>query len=183
MVEFFRGKILDHLTLTNRSELDYNSGYRQPRFLLRPGLIEGNMWLDALFEYCERFITFDFGTLERMWRLMFQFQPLDLFTTLSPTEILLLWVQLEKYNADEALIHLVINALKLRVMNPTLGLSQRELHKVIAKFVFEAVTQTLAPFDVAQEMGTNDFRPAAMMFHVIAEWLPSVTFSVSFSAT
>ena len=175
MVDFFRGKIIDHLSITGRSELDYNLGFSQPRFLLRPGLIKGNLWLDALFEYCEKYLTFDFKTMEQMWRLMLQFQPLDFFTTMTGTELILLWIQLERFSADEGLIHLLVQALKLRVLNPTLGLSQQELTEVIAKLVAESVQQVLAPADVADDFGSNEFRPASMVFSVEPNWLPPVT--------
>ena len=178
VADFLRPRLFQYMDNKKLDLLPENLGFLQPRLLLRLSTSE-TWWPESVREYIKQHIVFTKEVFQEMADLRWTFDPYDCFTTLSLRQVVLLWVELERFAADEALIMFVILALKFRVLNPTRALTKLHLHSLIMTCAEIAIEQIVNATDIQEEYAVYHRLPASTSVIVKASLVPKVTESIS----
>ena len=167
-----------HMANRKLDVLENGLGFSQPRSILRLSDNTGEFWTSTAMEYAKNFISFDKETLQHMENLKHSFHPAEFFDPeMSSKDLLLLWFELERCHGDDSLIMFLILAFKMRVLNPSRGLSRAQLQDLVLECAFLATSQVLHPEEVIANYDTAAYRPAGVTLVVKNKDIPRVTFS------
>ena len=163
------------MTANKYTKLPHELGYTQPLSTLRLSTSSKNWWIQTIREYLNTNVRFTKRTLEHMSHLRKNFQPIDLFLKFNTHELILLMVELDRFSADESLIHFLISAFKLQVLNPTRRFTRLQLQGIMLDCASIAISQVVDAENIKNETDTHELFSASTVMILPQKFVPEVT--------